>query len=440
VVRTERAPTALVYGLTARAALQASGAGPAAASADRLELAGTSTPLEDGRLRIRWNHGLDGTDDPALVPAARLLALGQAPGPGAWTGKIVLLGTTDPAHTPYYDTPIGPLPELLVHANALNTLLVHEYLRATPWWLSLLVTAVLVAGIAALGECRWWLALPAALVAAGAWLLLVHVLASRGWLLDPLRPAAGVGAAAVAVGVALLVRQLVQRRRLARLFSEYVPADVARELVESGRAQTAQAGERLLVTVLFCDLRGFTPTAARLAPADVRLLLDTYYEHLSRVVFAYGGTVLQYTGDEIFAVFGAPVPRSDHADAGLGCAAGMRAALPELNAELAERGLPGVAFGIGLHTGSVVAAHVGSSVRRQYSVIGDAVNVGSRLCAQARDHQIVFSQALADHLTTAVDAEPLGDIPLKGVAVPMPLHQLRDDLLPTPTPTPKDTP
>jgi adenylate cyclase len=236
-------------------------------------------------------------------------------------------------------------------------------------------------------------------------------------------------AAAVAVTVALLVRQLVQRRRLALLFSEYVPADVARDLVESGRAQTAQAGERLLVTVLFCDLRGFTPTAARLAPADVRQLLDTYYEHLSRVVFAYGGTVLQYTGDEIFAVFGAPIPHSDHADAALACAAAMRAALPDLNAELAELGLPGVAYGMGLHTGLVVAAHVGSSVRRQYSIIGDAVNVGSRLCSQAREHQIVFSRALADHLSTAADADPLGDIPLKGVATPMPLYRLRDDLL-----------
>jgi len=438
VVRTEQEPNALIYGLTARAALQASQAAPGTLAADRIDLDGASTPLEEGRLRIRWSHGLDGPDDPAILSAGQILGLAQAPVPGAWAGKVVLLGTTDPAHTPYYDTPLGPLSELLVHANALNTLLTQEYLRATPWWLPLLVTAVLVAGIAALGEWRWWLAVPAALVAAGAWLLLVQILASRGWLIDPLRPAAGAVAAAVAVAVALLVRQLVQRRRLARLFSEYVPPDVARDLVESGRAQTAQAGERLLVTVLFCDLRGFTSTAARLAPADVRLLLDTYYEHLSRVVFAYGGTVLQYTGDEIFAVFGAPVPRSDHADAALDCAAGMRAALPELNTELAGRGLPRVAFGIGLHTGSVVAAHVGSSVRRQYSIIGDTVNVGSRLCAQARDHQIVFSQALADHLTTAVDADPLGDIPLKGVAEPMPLHRLRDDLLPTSTP--KDTP
>jgi adenylate cyclase len=429
VVRTDQTPTAVVYGLTARAALQASGSGPGTASADRIELAGSSVPLEDGRLRVRWTRGLDAPDDPAVVSAGRIIGLGQAPAPEAWAGKVVLIGTTDPAHTPYYDTPIGPLPELLVHANALNTLLTREYLQAAPVWVPLLVAVVLVIGVAALGRWRWWAAVPGALVAAGAWLLLVQVLASRGWLLEPLRPAAGAAATAVAVAVTLLVEKLVQRRRLARLFSEYVPADVARDLVESGRAETAQAGERLLVTVLFCDLRGFTPIAARLAPADVRLLLDTYYEHLSQIVFGHGGTVLQYTGDEIFAVFGAPVPHSDHADAALACAAGMRAALPALNAELAELGLPGVAYGIGLHTGLVVAAHVGSSVRRQYSIIGDAVNVGSRLCSQAREHQIVFSRALADHLNTAADADPLGDIPLKGVAAPMPLYRLRDDLL-----------
>jgi adenylate cyclase len=267
----------------------------------------------------------------------------------------------------------------------------------------------------------------AGLLIGGGWIALTALLAAQGWLLDPLRPALAAVLTVIALAGTALVRQLLQRRRLARLFSEYVPADVDRELVESGRAETAQAGERLVVSVLFCDLRGFTPTAARLAPADVRALLDAYYETFSQIVFDHGGTVLQYTGDEIFAVFGAPIPRSDHADAALACATGMQAALPEHNSRLAADGLPEIAFGIGLHCGLVVAAHVGSTIRRQYSIIGDTVNVGSRLCAQARAHQTVYSRALQDQLAVAPDVGPDGDVRLKGIEEPVTIYRLGVD-------------
>jgi class 3 adenylate cyclase len=250
------------------------------------------------------------------------------------------------------------------------------------------------------------------------------MLAAAGWLLDPVRPSVAAASALAALVVSAGVRHVLQRRRLARLFAQYVPADVARDLVESGRAETAQAGERLLVSVLFCDLRRFTETAGRLSPGDVRALLDLYYEAHSQIVFQHGGTVLQYTGDEIFAVFGAPLPRSDHADAALACALEMQARGPGVNDELRTRGLPDIAFGIGLHSGLVVAAHVGSSIRRQYSIIGDPVNVGSRLCAQAREHEVVFSQTLHDHLTAPPDIPAGGAVSLKGIADPVPIFRI----------------
>jgi adenylate cyclase len=253
------------------------------------------------------------------------------------------------------------------------------------------------------------------------------VLADAGWLLDPLSPVVAAVVALMVLVVGATTRQVLQRRRLAKLFAEYVPADVARDLVESGRAETAQAGERLLVTVLFCDLRGFTPTAARLSPGDVRSLLDLYYETCSQIVFQHGGTVLQYTGDEIFAVFGAPLPRSDHADAALACGLEMQATAPDLNADLRTRGLPEISFGIGLHSGLVVAAHVGSTIRRQYSIIGDPVNVGSRLCAQAREHEVVYSQTLHDHLGAPPDVPVAGAVELKGIAAPVTIFRLRPD-------------
>ena len=206
--------------------------------------------------------------------------------------------------------------------DALNTLLTEEYLLPTASSIPLVVSGL--AGVAVVVAWRrsWWMAAIVTVAAAAGWLLLRRVLAGAECLLDPVRPSLAAVVAFTTLVVSAGVRQVLQRRRLAKLFSQYVPPDVARDLIESGRAETAQAGERLLVSVLFCDLRGFTPTVARLSPADVRELLDRYYETYSQVVFQHGGTVLQYTGIEIFAVFGGPLPRSDHADAALACARG----------------------------------------------------------------------------------------------------------------------
>jgi adenylate cyclase len=209
------------------------------------------------------------------------------------------------------------------------------------------------------------------------------------------------------------------RRKLRALFSQYVPATVARQLVDSGNAQSAVAGARLTVTVLFCDLRGFTAVAARLTPAQVRELLDCYYEALSPLILERDGTVMQYTGDEIFAVFGAPTPIPDSAATALAVAQDMFDDLDELNEHLAARGLPTVNYGIGLHTGEVVAAHVGSQIRRQYSVIGDTVNVGNRYCSLAREGQIAYSEQLRTACTTPPPGEPIGAVVLKGVEHPV---------------------
>jgi adenylate cyclase len=237
----------------------------------------------------------------------------------------------------------------------------------------------------------------------------------------------------LALGVDHLVRAVRQRRRLARLFEEYVPPQVAKALIDSGRAGQAEDGERLHVTVLFCDLRGFTPLSERLAPSQVRQLLAVYYELLSQIVFVHDGTILQYTGDEIFAVFGAPAPRDDHADAALACARQMISSREALNRQLDGDGLPPLSYGIGLHSGPVVAAHIGSTIRRQYSIVGDTVNVGSRYCSMARDNEVAFSENTLALLAAAPsDAEPLGAVALKGISEPVESYLIRDRTTPLP--------
>ena len=124
------------------------------------------------------------------------------------------------------------------------------------------------------------------------------------------------------------------------------------------------------MTVLFCDLRGFTALSENLEPAIVRVMLNHYYDRVTDIVLAMDGTLMKYVGDEVFAVWGAPLPSTDHPQRALECAIAIQELTPDLNRELVEQGAPEVSFGIGLNTGEAVAAHFGGGRRRQYDVVG----------------------------------------------------------------------
>ena len=125
-----------------------------------------------------------------------------------------------------------------------------------------------------------------------------------------------------------------QRRRVTALFSQYVPETVAQRLVDEDRAETAAEGQRLDMTVLFCDLRGFTALSESLPPGTVRIMLDHYYDRVTELVLSIRGTLMKYVGDEVFAVWGAPIPSDDHPAQALACAIAIQELTPELNREL----------------------------------------------------------------------------------------------------------
>src|SRR5262249_52496478 len=130
-------------------------------------------------------------------------------------------------------------------------------------------------------------------------------------------------------------------------------------------------------------------------------------------------------GDEVFAVFGAPLPSEDHPDRAFRCAVAMQELTPALDAELLAKDAPPVRFGIGLHAGEAVAAHLGGGERRQYAVGGDTVNVGSRLCSLAGPEEIVCSFEVFSHVSSPPAAEELGPVELKGVTRHLRLFRIR---------------
>lgn len=217
---------------------------------------------------------------------------------------------------------------------------------------------------------------------------------------------------------------LAERDQVRDLLDKNVSPEVAASLLKNG---SALGGEEREVTILFVDLRGFTPLSETLAPPELLALLNRYLDRMSAEIERQGGVIDKYIGDEIMALFGAPVDVPDGADRAVRAALGMREALAALNREFAAEGRPPLAFGVGINTATVVAGNIGSHRRLNYSVIGDGVNLAARLQPLTRRPEyatdIIISDLTRHRLTPdTYRLRLLGEVPVKGKTLAPRIH------------------
>jgi len=189
-----------------------------------------------------------------------------------------------------------------------------------------------------------------------------------------------------------MIKGLKERELLRDTFGKYVAPQVRDEIL-SGRIPLD--GELREVTVLFSDLRGFTPLTESNDPKQVAKILNKYFEAMAAAIHEHSGLILQFLGDEIYAVFGAPVYTSNHPCLAFDAAISMKTKLFALNESFTRKGWPTLSHGIGIHTGNVVAANIWSPDRLSYLLVGDTVNIASRLQSITRElhaHMIISSQ------------------------------------------------
>jgi len=209
-------------------------------------------------------------------------------------------------------------------------------------------------------------------------------------------------------------RDAATREKFRRLLSP----DLA-EMVVNGQLSVQQGGENRLVTVMFVDIRGFTQLSGEAEASEILKMLNDYYEVLVEIVFRHVGTVDKFIGDGMMVMWGAPVAHEDDPARAVRAALDIQRALESFNFDRASMDKPPIKVGIGINTGQVVAGYLGSSRTMSYSVVGDAVNIASRLCAAAGAGEIVLSEYTHFLVKDDFQVKPRKEIIAKGKDLPI---------------------
>jgi class 3 adenylate cyclase/ActR/RegA family two-component response regulator len=221
----------------------------------------------------------------------------------------------------------------------------------------------------------------------------------------------------------LLHQAIVDREEQGETLSRLLPGGLAEKLREEG-GQIGQT-EELDVTVLMADIRGYSTIAEHADPSQLAGQLNVHRAEMNHAVLDEGGTVMQFVGDAVMAVFGAPVTQDDHADHALAAAYAMHKRQAVVNTSWEREGLPCFELGIGLSSGPVAAALLGSEERLEYTVVGDTVNLAQRLQDLARPaHLVVLSETTYGALSTPPEADALGPVMVKGRATPVNAYRI----------------
>ena len=303
--------------------------------------------------------------------------------PAQLKDKIILVGTTAPGLLDMRATPVAEVyPGVEVHANMISGILDQNLKERPAYMLGAEVVWLLLIGIAL--SFLLPLFTPAKAILASVFVLITTIgLSLVAWQFgNVLMPVAN-----SLVMIALLFAfnmsygyffESRTKRQIIGLFGQYVPSERVEEMVKHPESVSME-GESREMTILFSDVRGFTTISEGLDPKELSLLMNEFLTPLSRVIYKHRGTIDKYMGDCIMAFWGAPLPDKDHARNAILVGIEMQATLQALQPHFKERGWPGIHVGVGINTGRVSVGNMGSEVRVAYTVMGDEVNLASRL-------------------------------------------------------------
>jgi adenylate cyclase len=338
--------------------------------------------------------------------------------PADFAGKWVLVGLTAPGLLDLKASPVSAIyPGVEVHATLLDNLLRGDFLRPVPAWGLWAGTLVLSAAMVLV--VLFFSGLLATLTGFAA-LALVYLGLVVGafhfsWWADPVLPGVALGLSFALAAAFSYATEGRQKLYIRRMFGQYMSETVINHLLEHPE-KLQLGGERRRVTLFFSDLAGFTTISERLSAETVVSLLNDYLSAMTEIILDEAGTVDKFEGDAIMAFWGAPLDQPDQAARACRAALRQQAALKELNLQFAGLNLPPLSMRIGLHTGDAIVGNLGSAKRFDYTVIGDTVNLASRLEGVNKFYgsHVMASETTAAECTGTVEFRELDLVAVKG--------------------------
>jgi adenylate cyclase len=346
--------------------------------------------------------------------------------------KIVLIGMTATGEPDTWAVPTSAskIPGVFIHAGAMDTILTQRFLREPGIIISLMIMLLLVGITAfALPRCgtRHWRDIAKG-VGITVGLFIAYLIASffafdRGYSLDLLYPLLLLPVVYVGNIIYIVVTEQSDKRFVKELFGRYISPQIAREIVSRADAGDLRlGGEQREVSVLFADIRNFTRISEQLSPEATVKMLNTYLSVVTDAVIRHDGIVNKFGGDNIMAVWNAPQSQPEHALLAVKAAWEAQQKIVELQ-QSDSRLLP-VQFGIGINTGIALAGNIGSVGRTEYTVIGDSINVASRICGSAPGGEVWIGAETYNQTKDYIETEELEAQQLKGKAAPIEVYRV----------------
>jgi len=340
--------------------------------------------------------------------------------------KMVLVGMTATGEPDSWVTPISAekMYGVEIYANAMDTILRQRFLVETGWPTTLLITLffVGVTGIALpLMRLRWGGLLTGGLFV--CYLVGVFFAFDSGYILNILYPLIALPLVYVTVALCRVVSVQADRREVRELFGRYVSPQVAGEIIRlDDRGELKLSGEVREVTALFADVRGFTQLSEQMHPEATVNMLNTYLRAVIDQVLANQGMINKFAGDNLLAIWNAPQDQPHHAQLAVKAALESQEAIQQIHKS--NPSLPLVELGIGINSGEAMAGNMGSEGRTEYTVIGDTINVASRLCSSAPGSHIWIGPHTYEQVKDMVEVEELEPQYFKGKAEPVAVYRV----------------
>jgi adenylate cyclase len=337
----------------------------------------------------------------------------------SFEGKIVLVALTGAgAASDLRATPLSPVSAgAEIHANALDNLLNNRFNRFAPRALmaALLLIVTTLAGLLVHPIRSPLVASLVGLALIAAWLAAGYVAMMQGWVIHPVTPSVAIFVAFVASTAINVVAEQRQTLRLRSTFGHYVSPQILDYLLsDPNRVQLG--GERRELTILFSDIRGFTSISEASEPEEVVEMLNEYLSRMVDILLRHGGTLDKFIGDAVMGFWNAPTLDPDHARRAVECAIEMIDETARLRDTWVAEGKAEIRIGIGINTGEAVVGNIGSKQVFGYTVIGDAVNLASRLEGKNKDYgtEIIISEMTREKMGDRIASTYLDEVKVKG--------------------------